>query len=184
MKTKFPLIAVSALIPFLSFSAAAENQTAQNTEDKTVEVHKISTSGVGDAIGTIKFSENDSGLVLLPNLKGLTPGTHGIHIHTNPSCEPGVKDGKKEAGHAAGGHYDPQSSNKHEGPKGSGHHGDLPVLNVAQDGSANQPLIAPRLKLADVVNRTVIIHEGGDNYSDQPKPLGGGAGRIACGIIQ
>jgi Cu-Zn family superoxide dismutase len=45
-------------------------------------------------------------------------------------------------------------------------------------------LVAPRLKLADVTNRAVIIHEGGDNYSDKPKPLGGGAGRIACGIIQ
>jgi Cu-Zn family superoxide dismutase len=179
MKTNVSLIAISALFSLLSLNAAADTH-----EDKTVEVHKISTSGVGESIGTIKFSENDSGLVLLPNLKGLTPGAHGIHIHTNPSCDAGMKDGKKEAGHAAGGHYDPQSSNKHEGPKGSGHHGDLPVLNVAQDGTANQPLVAPRLKLADVTNRAVIIHEGGDNYSDKPKPLGGGASRIACGIIQ
>jgi Cu-Zn family superoxide dismutase len=29
-----------------------------------------------------------------------------------------------------------------------------------------------------------MIHEGSDNYSDEPKPLGGGAGRIACGIVQ
>jgi Cu-Zn family superoxide dismutase len=28
-----------------------------------------------------------------------------------------------------------------------------------------------------------MIHEGGDNYSDQPKPLGGGGARIACGVI-
>jgi Cu-Zn family superoxide dismutase len=55
---------------------------------------------------------------------------------------------------------------------------------VAKDGTSTQPLVAPRLKLSDVNNRTVIIHEGGDNYSDKPKPLGGGAGRIACGIIQ
>nr|MBP8027895.1 superoxide dismutase [Acinetobacter sp.] len=25
---------------------------------------------------------------------------------------------------------------------------------------------------------------GGDNYADQPKPLGGGGERIACGLIQ
>lgn len=153
-------------------------------DEKTVEVHKISPKGIGESIGTIKFSENESGLVLMPDLKGLSPGSHGIHIHTNPSCDAGLKDGKMEAGHAAGGHYDPQSSNKHEGPKGAGHHGDLPVLAVAKGGSATQPLIAPRLKLSDVINRSVIIHEGGDNYSDQPKPMGGGAGRIACGIIQ
>jgi hypothetical protein len=28
-----------------------------------------------------------------------------------------------------------------------------------------------------------MIHEGGDNYADAPKPLGGGGARIACGVI-
>jgi Cu-Zn family superoxide dismutase len=28
-----------------------------------------------------------------------------------------------------------------------------------------------------------MIHEGGDNYSDEPAPLGGGGARIACGVI-
>jgi Cu-Zn family superoxide dismutase len=29
-----------------------------------------------------------------------------------------------------------------------------------------------------------MIHEGGDNYSDKPKPLGGGGARIACGVVK
>ena len=29
-----------------------------------------------------------------------------------------------------------------------------------------------------------MIHDGGDNYADDPKPLGGGGGRIACGVIR
>lgn len=29
-----------------------------------------------------------------------------------------------------------------------------------------------------------MIHAGSDNYSDDPKPLGGGGDRIACGVIQ
>jgi superoxide dismutase, Cu-Zn family len=28
-----------------------------------------------------------------------------------------------------------------------------------------------------------MIHAGGDNYADQPQPLGGGGARIACGVI-
>jgi superoxide dismutase, Cu-Zn family len=28
-----------------------------------------------------------------------------------------------------------------------------------------------------------VIHAGGDNYADQPAPLGGGGLRIACGAI-
>ena len=32
--------------------------------------------------------------------------------------------------------------------------------------------------------KAVIIHASGDNYSDQPAPLGGGGARIACGVFQ
>ncbi|TMA53165.1 MAG: hypothetical protein E6J75_15750, partial [Deltaproteobacteria bacterium] len=37
------------------------------------------------------------------------------------------------------------------------------------------------VKLEDVAGRALVIHEGGDNYSDTPKPLGGGGVRMACG---
>ncbi len=49
---------------------------------------------------------------------------------------------------AAGGHYDPQHTGKHEGPLGAGHLGDLPLLVVNDAGVADQPIIAPRLKNA------------------------------------
>ena len=56
--------------------------------------------------------------------------------------------------------------------------------SVEEFSIANQPVAAPRLTLKDVQGRALMIHEGGDNYSDEPKPLGGGAGRIACGIVK
>jgi Cu-Zn family superoxide dismutase len=31
--------------------------------------------------------------------------------------------------------------------------------------------------------RSIMIHAGGDDYSDAPAPLGGGGARIACGAI-
>ena len=37
--------------------------------------------------------------------------------------------------------------------------------------------------MEDVSGRALMIHEGGDNYADEPKPLGGGGARIACGVI-
>lgn len=150
----------------------------------TVDVHAISSDGIGASLGTITFSENDQGLVIKPDLKKLSPGAHGFHIHQNPSCDANEKDGKKVAGGAAGGHFDPAASGKHEGPEGHGHHGDLPALLVNDAGVANQAVLAPRLKLADIKGRSIMIHEGGDNYSDDPKPLGGGGARIACGVIQ
>jgi Cu-Zn family superoxide dismutase len=39
------------------------------------------------------------------------------------------------------------------------------------------------LKLEDIAGRSIVIHEGGDNYSDSPQPLGGGGARVACGVI-
>ena len=29
-----------------------------------------------------------------------------------------------------------------------------------------------------------MIHMGGDNYKDAPSPLGGGGGRLACGVVE
>lgn len=150
----------------------------------TVDMHLIDAGGVGKSAGTIRADDGAYGLVLETDLKGLPPGEHGLHVHENPSCAAKEKDGKPIAGLAAGGHYDPQKTSKHEGPRGEGHLGDLPVLTVAADGSARQQLVASRLKLADLKGRSLMIHAGGDNYSDQPQPLGGGGARIACGVVK
>jgi Cu-Zn family superoxide dismutase len=152
--------------------------------EQIVVVRAISDDGIGKMIGTVKLSDSDKGLVLDPDLGELTSGKHGFHIHENPSCDAAMKDGKQTAGAAAGGHYDPAKTGEHEGPEGQGHMGDLPALEVKTDGSATSPIVAPRLKLDQLHGRALMIHEGGDNYSDKPKPLGGGAGRVACGIIE
>ena len=85
---------------------------------------------------------------------------------------------------AAGGHYDPTKTDRHAGPYGNGHLGDLPVLYVDKEGQASLPVLAPRLKVADLNGRSLMIHAGGDNYSDLPEKLGGGGGRIACGTVK
>ncbi|WP_246764106.1 superoxide dismutase family protein, partial [Cronobacter sakazakii] len=43
---------------------------------------------------------------------------------------------------------------------------------------------APRIKkLDEVKGKALMVHVGGDNLSDHPKPLGGGGARYACGVI-
>jgi Cu-Zn family superoxide dismutase len=58
------------------------------------------------------------------------------------------------------------------------------VLVVGADGEATLPVLAPQLRVKDVRGRSLIIHAGEDNYSDQPASLGGGGIRIACGVIE
>lgn len=140
--------------------------------DTTVEMKLTSND---ESIGTIKIQDTSKGLKFIPNLHGLPPGPHGFHVHQMPSCE--------NHGDAAGGHLDPSHTGKHLGPYRNGHLGDLPVLEVNQDGITKESVIAPRLKLKDVLGHSLMIHQGGDNYSDSPKKLGGGGARIACGII-
>ena len=149
----------------------------------TVPMNAVDATGVTQSMGTVKIVETAYGLVFQPNLTGLTPGLRGFHVHENPSCAPALQGGNPVPALAAGGHLDPQGTKRHGEPWGDGHLGDLPALFVAADGSATNPVLAPRLKLADVRNRSLMVHAGGDNHSDHPAPVGGGGPRIACGVI-
>jgi Cu-Zn family superoxide dismutase len=147
----------------------------------TVDMNRISASGVGEKIGTVTVSEGKGGVSFKVSVKGLPAAQRGFHVHEKGDCGPAMKDGKMEAGIAAGEHYDPEGHKSHKGPKGKGHKGDLPLLKGNAAG-VEQTVMAPRLKLADVKGRSLVIHEGGDNYTDQPEN-GGGKGRVACGVI-
>lgn len=151
--------------------------------DLTVAVNAAEKQGEGAALGTVRIVETPYGLAFYPELKGLPPGLHGFHVHEKPSCAPGESNGAVVPALAAGGHLDPLGSKKHGEPWGDGHLGDLPPLYVAADGTASAPVLGPRLKLADVKNRALMIHAGGDNHADHPAPLGGGGARVACGVI-
>jgi Cu-Zn family superoxide dismutase len=153
-------------------------------EDMVVQMNLLSDQGAGKSIGTVTIKDTQFGLLLVPQLTDLTPGLHGFHVHQNPDCAAGMKDNKPMAGMAAGGHYDPAGTGKHEGPYGQGHLGDLPAIYVGIDGKATLPLLAPRLKIVDLKGRSLMIHAGGDNYSDAPAALGGGGNRMACGAVK
>ncbi|UVW29027.1 superoxide dismutase [Cu-Zn] SodC [Massilia sp. H6] len=157
---------------------------AANAADLQVTMKMATEKGEGATVGTVTVSENRHGLVFTPSLNGLPAGLHGFHVHENGSCAPQQKDGKPVAAGAAGGHLDPAKTGKHGLPWGEGHLGDLPALSVDAKGAASNPVLAPRLKLADVKGKALMVHAGGDNHADHPAPLGGGGARMACGIIQ
>ena len=166
-------VATCLLYPALVFAA-----------ETTVTLNLTSSTGVGAVVGSVRIVETPYGLAFYPDLKGLPPGLHGFHVHEKPSCTPADKDGAPVAALSAGGHFDPQATKRHAEPWGDGHLGDLPALYVGTDGKASNPVLAPRLKtLADVANRSLMVHAGGDNHSDHPTALGGGGARVVCGVI-
>lgn len=182
MKLPFrKIVALAAAFAFLSavpaFAASA-----------SVDLYRATPDGPGEKIGVVTIEETLHGLVFTPDIKGLKPGGHGFHIHANADCGPSTdaKTGQVTPAGAAGGHLDPDKTNRHSYPwDDKGHLGDLPLLFVDAKGNASNPVLSPKLKSLDQVrNRALMIHEGSDNYADQPQALGGGGARMSCGVIR
>lgn len=140
----------------------------------------------GSKIGTVQFEQGATGVLLTVEVSGLTPGAHGIHLHTVGACTPDFT--------AAGGHINPD-----EGLHGllnperstiAQDNGDLPNLYVASDGTASAEFFTTLVTLSggnmpallDGDGSSVVIHENPDDHVTQP--IGGAGGRVGCGIIQ
>lgn len=168
---------------WLALALAAAGPAAAATARASLKL--VTAEGSGAEVGVITFTDAGKGVAIHADLHGLPPGQHGLHVHLNGSCDPGPgADGKVVAAGAAGGHFDPDGTKMHMGPMGEGHLGDLPRIEVAANGAVKASLKAPRIRsVAELKGHALMIHAGGDNYSDQP-PLGGGGARLACGVIE
>lgn len=181
-----PAVLYSTLAGTAGLLLSCASQPVENraTQETVVRIQKATESGPGRVLGEIRVYPSEHGLVFHPDLQELSPGLHGFHLHENPSCDVKVDGESLVPAGAAGSHYDPDGHQRHGHPWNSGHLGDIPALYVNEDGTATSPVLAPRLRMDDLKGRSLVIHAGGDNYSDDPAPLGGGGPRVACGVIR
>ncbi len=127
-----------------------------------------------DVPGGVRVCANISGLPLFkPATGGKQPiGPFGFHIHEKGNCTIGDPAKPFEA---SGGHWNPTNQ-----PHGN-HAGDFPVL-FSNKGMANMCFFTDRFTVADILGRSVMIHENPDDYRSQP--AGNSGKRIACGAIR
>lgn len=166
----------AAVLAALATGAGADGEVE-------VMMRAVDRDGLGPVVGHVTVATTPHGVLFSPQLHGIPPGIRGFHVHEHASCASSRDDGRRVPGGAAGSHFDPQESGRHGTPWGDGHLGDLPALYVAVDGTAEYPVLAPRLTLDQVRGRALMVHAGGDNHADHPEPLGGGGARLYCGVI-
>ena len=127
--------------------------------------------------GVVTFEQIKDGVLVSAHCTGLTPGKHGIHIHTYGACN--CPDAV-----CAGDHFDP-TYQPHGSPTDEHQHvGDLGNIEADATGSAKLEIIVPYMTLngrKSVIGRTVIIHEKEDDLRSQP--TGNSGARIGCGVI-
>ena len=146
--------------------------------------HANIVNAQGAPIGTAKITATGKGVKFAVNVSQLTPGEHGIHIHTVGKCE-------GPAFTSAGGHFNPTSAHHgiHNTQEPRPHVGDLANLVVDQSGKAKASFTVEGATLGDGANS--LFHEGGTSLVIHAKaddlmtdPSGNSGDRIACGVIE
>ena len=136
----------------------------------------------GDISGGIVLKqEPNKPTIIRGQIKGLTPGKHGIHIHEFGDLSDGCD--------SAGGHYNPDGVD--HGDLAIGHVGDLGNIVANELGIASFKIVARRVDLSgdrSVVGRAMVIHADEDDLGlggDEESLKTGNAGeRLACGVIR
>lgn len=152
--------------------------------EKPAAVASVMGSGLAPNVrGTVSLYDADGGTVVAAEISGLpatVQGTaavppvnpFGFHLHAGTSCD---MPNAAEPFPGSMGHYNP-TNQPHPN-----HAGDFPVL-LGNNGYAFLAFFTNRFKPADVIGKTVVIHQNPDDFRTQP--AGNSGKKIACGVIQ
>ena len=121
--------------------------------------------------GEVRFYQERGTVLVVAEISGLpTCGESGffaLHIHEGNSCG-------GEGFSQTGGHYNPK------GVAHPNHAGDLPPL-LRYGDCAFLAVRTDRFCVQEVIGKTVVIHDGPDDFRSQP--AGNAGEKIACGVI-
>lgn len=162
-------------VPAASAAAAPSQPLAEAKSGASAQLKPASGSQVS---GTVHFTGMDDGLRIMVEVRGLTPGKHGFHIHQKGDCS--AADAM-----SAGDHFNPGNQAHGGHDSDMRHAGDLGNLDAGADGRASMERTVRGLALSgpdSIVGKAVLVHAGEDDLKTPPS--GNSGARIACGVIE
>ena len=171
-----------------SSSSSSSSAKKMDANDKAAAVANLKTAAAastqpkwGKPTGTVTFTPaGDDKVKVAYDLKGLTPGTHGFHIHEKGDLSAADFS-------SAGPHFNP-TKHKHAGPDSKDRHaGDLGNIEADTSGNAKGTVTAEGLSIGggaanDIIGRSIVVHEKADDLKSDPS--GNSGARVAAGVIE
>ena len=152
-------------------TAAPEPVATPTVVTATLESRSNST-----VTGTARVTPSASGVVVMVEVQGASPGEHGVHVHDKGDCS--APDAT-----SAGPHFNPKAAPHHGGVSTPVRHGgDLGNMQVDSNGKGLLVVSVGDLTMDNVVGRSVLVHAGKDDL--QTDPAGNSGARVACGTLK
>jgi len=163
------------------------NTERSNSEQEVIEkkrslIISLNPKSESNVTGTAKFEETNGIVYMTAVIKGLSEGSHAIHIHDQADCS--SLDGK-----SAGGHWNPTAQPHGKWGAETGYHkgdiGNFMVKSIEDDTtvefSTDEWCIGCGDDSKDILGKGVIVHQGVDDFVSQPS--GAAGSRVSCGGI-
>jgi Cu-Zn family superoxide dismutase len=171
MKTRlFAAVALAACSTVFAVQAQAPGPATVNAELK---------NSTGQTVGGVVLTAAPKGVLIQIDVKGLSPGWHGLHFHEKGDCSKSDFTTAGALTHGAGaavhGLLNPAANET----------GDLPNIHAGADGQATAQVFTTLTTLEalrDADGSAVVIHANPDDFTAQP--IGGAGPRVACAVIK
>jgi len=176
----------------------SESEATTDTEDKTTNTESTETtkteatdkvivmldpkSGT-TAKGNVVFRQRSNTVSMTAVFSGMEEGEHAVHLHEKSDCS-------AEDGSSAGGHWNPTAQPHGKWGDEAGYHkGDIGNFTVNANGTGTITFVTDEWCIGcgddtkDILGKSVIVHQGTDDFTSQPS--GAAGARVSCGgIIQ
>ena len=143
--------------------------------DKIVKNNKVK--------GIVKFKQKDKNLIIDYNIKNLSDGEHGFHIHKCGDITKGCSSGCE--------HFNPFRKNHGSLTSKDSHAGDLGNI-ISKNGISKGRIITSKIDIIpgskkSIIGRMIIVHQDRDDLglgnNTESLKTGNAGKRLSCGII-